>query len=660
MSDLARELRALLSEIKRRRVFRVAVAYAVVVFVVIQAADLLVPALLLPDWVFRAVVLAGLLGFPVAIVLAWAFDLTPEGLRRTPATGDRAGSNAGGPARPTLRVGGALVVLLGVGTAAWLLWPDDPGAVASDSRSPTESEATPPSVAVLPFDNLSGGEESRYFSDGMTEDILTQLSKIGDLTVISRQSVIQYRDSEKSMGEIAEELGASHVVEGSVRRAGATVRVTAQLIEAHTDWHVWAEQYDRAYDAEGVFDIQTEVAGEIARALHGTLSPEERGRMAGAPTHDVTAYDYLLRGREFAQRGTREDLERAVAFFRQAIDEDPDYAQAHAALGGAFTALVGGTGAAPHFLDSAEVAARKALELDPDAPESHSALALVFWNSGRITEAVATYRRVLQLSPNEPTALWGLAFALWLQGDLDDAVRFAERARTVNPAAPNTGALLGRCYASLRLFQEAEREFRRVLQLQPDNPWAHEDLVWTYVAQGDHASAREQLRTLGALRPDSWEFHENSGSLALIEGDYAEARRHFETVLDLYPERELRVRAALGSVHQGLGDEGTARELLREAAESWEEARRQAGDDYGATLRLGRARARLGERDEAVRRLEEAYDLGWRGWPTIDIGLDPSFIGLASDPGFQALRSRILEDVEEARTNVQGPSGEIP
>lgn len=669
MFDPARALRALYAESKRRRVLRVAAAYAVIGFVVIQVADLLVPALLLPEWVFRAVVLVGLLAFPVVLVVAWAFDLTPEGLRRTPAL-DEDGDERTPAAMPT-RLGAALAaaLLVGVGAAAWHLWLD-PGAAgpASEGLDAWEGgEPTPgtaegsgsvaPVIAVLPFDNLSGSEENRYFSDGMTEDILTQLSKIRGLTVISRQSVMQYGDSDKSMGEIAEELAASHVVEGSVRRAGSTVRVTAQLIDARTDRHVWAEQYDRAYSVEGVFDIQTEIAGQIARALQGTLAATAQDRMTDLPTHDLTAYDYLLRGRELAERGTREDIERAIAFARQAIALDPEYAQAHAALAGGFTALVGATGAAPHWMDSAEVAANQALELAPEAPEAHSTLALVYWNSGRKTAAIDTYRRVLELSPNHPSALWGLAFALWLRGDLAEALDFARRARTVNPAGANAGALLGRCYAALRLFENAEREFRRVLRIQPDNPWAHEDLLWTYIARGDRTAAAEQLHTLGALLPESLEFLSNAGALALLEGDYEEARRRFERVVELYPEQKARMQVALGHVHLRLGEEDRGREILLDAASSWEDARRSAGEDYGPSLHLAQIQAGLGRIDESLRSLEGAYERGWRGWPFIDVGLDPYLAELRDDPRFQELRSRILTDVEEARLDVPSDAG---
>ncbi|MFW6084284.1 MAG: tetratricopeptide repeat protein, partial [Gemmatimonadota bacterium] len=629
------EIRSILSELKRRKVFRVMVVYAAVGFLVVQVAELLVPALLLPDWILRAVVLITFLGFPVALVLAWAFEMTPGGVRRS----DRIEGSAATPYRRVfLAVATAIAAVLGAGAWYWL---SEAAETDSATVHSTAGTADTPVIAVLPFDNLSDSEENEYFSDGITEDILTQLSKIRELRVISRQSVMRYKDAEQGMREIADSLGASHIVEGTVRRAANNVRITAQLIDARDDRHMWAERYDRELTAEAIFGIQSEIAGEIAHELQTTLSPELRGELATSPTEDLTAYDYYLEGREHAERGTREDIERGIAFLRQAIAEDPDYALAYAALAFAYTALVGGTGAPGHWLDSAEVAARKAIELDPGASESHSSLAVVYWNSGRIEEALDAYGRALELRPNDARSLWGMAFATWLRGELTVALRLAKRAVTLDPAHGNSYALLGRCYMSLKEFEEAERAFRRALQIQPDSPWAHEDLVLMFFAQGRYADAAEQLRILGALRPDSPEFLRNSGYLALLQGEYDTARQYHERFMEVHPESRWLPLEELGFVYARLGDESRAEEL-------WGRATAHA-EGQSSELDLARIAAARGERDDALRWLEAAYEKGWRGFPMIDIQLDPLLESLRRDPRFQELRNRILADVERMR-----------
>jgi tetratricopeptide (TPR) repeat protein len=463
---------------------------------------------------------------------------------------------------------------------------------------------------------------------------------------------MQYKGTQKNIREIASELGASHIVEGSVRRAAQSVRITAQLIDARDDRHIWAERYDRELSAEAIFSIQSEIAREIARELETTLSPEVEGHGVYRPTSDLTAYDYYLQGNERARGGTRADLERSVAFYQQAIAQDPDYALAYSALTIAYTAMVGATDAPAFWLDSAEVAARKALELDSVAPESHSALALVYWNTGRLPQAVETYRVALARRPNDPLSLWGLAFAVWHRGELDAALQLMKRVVALDPIAFSTYPLLGRCYMSLGEFVEAEHAFRRALQLKSDDTWAHEDLIVMYLVQGEVEKAAQQLQTLGALHPSSAEALSSAAAVAIWRGDYEAAKDSLERILVNYSDNQFLPLAELGFAYARLGDDAHARELWRRATDQAESEDRGATDLFWAAVELGRVAAASGQRDDASRWLETSYQRGWRGWPTVDIALDPLLAGLSGDVRFEDLRNRILDDVERMRLAV--------
>jgi adenylate cyclase len=295
-------MRAFLHELKRRRVVRVAGVYAAVAFVVWQAADIAFPALHLPPWLVTAVVTLTIVGFPIALVLAWAFDITPDGVVRTDAAAARGDVPHVVVSRALLRthriaaVGGVLVLALAGG--AFVVFS---GSLGRAGQADEESDR---SIAVLPFVNLSADAENEYFSDGITDDILAQLSKIADLKVISRSSVMAYKGAPRPIREIGEELSVAHVLEGSVRRDGRRVRIVAQLGEARTDRHVWAETYDR--ELTDIFEIQSEIAQQIVRALQARLSPAEQARIAAAATADPAAYDLYLRARQHSQRENEE------------------------------------------------------------------------------------------------------------------------------------------------------------------------------------------------------------------------------------------------------------------------------------------------------------------------------------------------------------------
>ncbi|MEX2281541.1 MAG: hypothetical protein WEE89_03520, partial [Gemmatimonadota bacterium] len=319
------------TELQRRHVVKVGLVYAAVVFVVIQAADLLIPALHLPEWLMTAIVVVALLGLPIALVLAWAFELTPSGIQRDTA-----------PTEP--------MVVVPVPK------------VSADRRT----------IAALPFANLSDERDNEHFSDGITEEILARLACIADLRVISRTSVMQYKNTTVSLKRVAEELGVANILEGSVRRAGSRVRITAQLIEAATDTHLWAETYER--ELTDVFAVQSDVATNIANALKAKISGAEQQRLAMVPTTDTHAYDLFLLGKQAVTRNDPKSLFMGIDFFRQAIAQDPRFAPAHAALAQTLMITPYWAGARPADLrQETRDAIDRALELDPGLAEAHNA-----------------------------------------------------------------------------------------------------------------------------------------------------------------------------------------------------------------------------------------------------------------------------------------------
>src|SRR5215813_9350425 len=344
-------------EVQRRKVYRVAAAYIIAAGFIIQIGSAVFPAWELPNWAFRLVVVLLLMGFPIALILAWAYDVTPQGIRATPAP-----STPGSHRRRNLITLVAIGVITSAGAGFFLL----PRAKAHKVDK---------SIAVLPFQNLSDEKENAYFADGMQDDILTNLSKIGDLKVISRMSVMSYRgDGARNAREIGKALGVATLLEGSVRRAGNRVRVSVQLIDAENDRHVWAEDYDR--DLTNVFAIQTDLARKIVSALQAKLSPNENARLDRRPTNDSDAYLLYVRAHDYANRPDRlrDTSLKAEELYEQAIKLDPSFALAFAGLSTVESWMYHSYEPTTARREKARLNADEALRLQPDLPEGHLSL----------------------------------------------------------------------------------------------------------------------------------------------------------------------------------------------------------------------------------------------------------------------------------------------
>src|SRR6516165_2262840 len=394
------------AELKRRNVYKVAVVYAIVGWLSIQIATQVFPFLEIPNWVVRLVIVAVAIGFPIALVIAWAFELTPEGLKRTEdvdASGERVPKKH---AWIYVVVIGAVISvgLFFVGRYSARSTAATPQA-ASPARIEAATVSTIPqkSIAVLPFENLSDDKSAAYFADGIQDEILTKLASIADLKVISRTSTAKYKSKPEDLKTVSQQLGVANVVEGTVQRAADKVRVNVQLIDARADSHLWAKSFDR--DVKDVFAVESEVSQEIADALQAKLSPNEANTLASAPTKDPEAYDLFLKGeyeeREALDSRKLENFEQAATWYRQAIARDPQFALAMASL--AENEVLRHWWLKPLSdadLDKVRSRAQQALSLAPDLAQGHIALG-AYYSLGKrqFEQALAEFGRALELQP---------------------------------------------------------------------------------------------------------------------------------------------------------------------------------------------------------------------------------------------------------------------
>ncbi len=437
----------LFAELKRRRVFRALLGYAIVAFAVLQVAEPVIHGLQLPDWTLSFVVVALGVGFPVLLVLAWVFDVSPSGIERTLPLGTEGGSRSSGALLALLATG---VALLGVAVVAWHF--------VSRTRAgrtvPSASAPAGPSVAVLPFVNMSPEKDAEYFSDGITEEVINALANVEGVRVVSRTSAFAFKGKNVSVRKIAEELAVATVLEGSVRRQGSDVRIVAQLINAADGYHLWSKTYDRKL--ENVFAVEDELARSITEALRPQLLKEGPPLVRQA-TSSTEAHDLYLRGRHFWNKRTAEDLRRAVALFGQALAVDPGYALAHSGLADSYVLLAEYSSVPPaEVLPQATEHARKALELNPALAEPHATLGLLAMEGYDWSGAEREFRRAIELRSGYATAHHWYALLLGTLGRFAEARAEAEQAVRLDPASLVVNNMLGMVfYASGRPRRDA-------------------------------------------------------------------------------------------------------------------------------------------------------------------------------------------------------------
>ena len=447
---------SLISELKRRSVFKVGVVYAAAAWLLLQVVATVAPILELPAWFERATLLLLAIGFPVALIFAWAFELTPSGMRRD--TGSETPRPAGRRPMDYIVVTTLALALVYFAADKFMF---------SENTIDAPPEA---SVAVLPFANLSQDPSNDPFVNGIHDDLLTQLSRIASLSVTSRTSVLQYRDTTKSMPVIADELGVATILEAGVQRLGNSVRINAQLIDAAQDEHIWAETYDRELTAVNVFEIQSEIAAAITGALQAALTPDERLRLEKIPTRSIAALDSYFVGKQLLEDRTRESLAAAAEYFETVVELDPEFALGWSGLADAYMLLPEYSSTIDRELveTKARKAVQVALQLDPDLPE---VLATQAWYELRFYDwekAETIFRNALAVAPDNTNVLHWLSHVLAFQGRLDEALEVARRAVAVEPASRIMRTHLAYILTDAGRFEESAALMDEIRDEHPD------------------------------------------------------------------------------------------------------------------------------------------------------------------------------------------------
>ena len=536
----------LIAELKRRRVFRALVGYAIVAFAVLQVIEPVMHGLRLPDWTLSFVVVVLAIGFPVVLAFAWVFDVSAGGIERTL------------PLRPAGL--GRLPLALAVGVVAALaIVPVVAWHFARADRAPAASTAPAgPSVAVLPFVNMSAAKNDEYFSDGITEEVINALANVDGLRVVSRTSAFAYKNKNLSVRQIGEELAVATVLEGSVRREGSALRLTAQLINAADGYHLWSKTYDR--ELKSVFAVEDELAHSIADALRPKLL--KQSPLAPQTTASSEAHDLYLKGRHFWSKRTAEDLKEAMGLFEKAIALDPTYALAHAGLADCYLLLGEYTSSRPaDILPKAKPYVYRALELASDLAEPHASLGLISIYDYDWATAEREFKRAIELRSGYATAHHWYAILLVTLGRFEEARVEAERALELDPASTIVNNMLGVVFYESRNYDKAIAAFRKTLELNPGFAPAREVLACAYASMGRKEDA---LAELDQIKASAAEHVGMRAWILAVTGDAAGARALMRE-LEHRPGLEHGHPAALGALHGLLGDNDRAFALLEQA-----------------------------------------------------------------------------------------------
>src|SRR5881227_3931640 len=466
--------RTFFTELKRRRVYSVAVAYLVVTWLLIQVATQVFPFFGIPNWVVRLVVLLTIVGFPIAVVCAWAFEMTPEGIKLEEDVDRRI-------TRTTGRKLTALVVIVAVLAAGVTVFRVQhlQQATKAAKQLPLVVAIESKSIAVLPFENRSEDKANAYFADGIQDEILVRLAKIADLKVISRTSTQHYKSAPENLRKVGKELGVAHLLEGSVQRTANRVRVNAQLIDARTDAHLWAQTYDR--DLADVFAIQSEIARAIAEQLQAKLSPNEKKAIEQPPTTDLAAFDLYSRAKSILLTASFSvtadpDLRKAIELLDEAVKRDPSFFDAYCQLAWAHETLyaVKGSDHPPARLALAEAALQAATRLRPDAAETHLARSQYLYFGRRdYAGALAELERARRALPNDPRLFELIGYILRRRGQQEEGLRNLQRAVELDPRNFFTLQQIALSYQLLGRYAEAIAALDRALAIVPDNAETH-------------------------------------------------------------------------------------------------------------------------------------------------------------------------------------------
>src|ERR1051325_2571143 len=578
------------AELKRRNVYKVAVAYAVVSWLLIQAASILFPAFDAPASAIKILVIILVLGFPIALIFSWAFEITPEGIKLESEVAANQSIT-----RKTGRKIVAITTVLAVIAAGLFVFQFI--RARSTSSSAAASEVPNKSIAVLPFDNLSRDPDNAYFAEGVQDEILTRLAKVADLKVISRTSTQHFKSAPENLPQIAKQLGVMNILEGSVQRAGNQVRVNVQLINALTDSHLWADTFDRKLT--DIFVVESEIAKTIAETLQAKITGSEQNSIAKAPTANSEAYELYLKGRFFWNKRSGVDLRKAIDYFNHAVAKDPNYALAYTGVADTYMLLPNYGGASTQeAVAAARPAVMKALELDDSLAEAHASFGLFHTVELDLERAVGDFQRAIELKPNYATAHHWLMLGQLSLGRFDQAIEEGKRAVELDPLSLIINADFAWTYACAHRFDEAEKRARKTLEIDPHFFLAHYYL----------------------------------GGILQSRGHLSDAIPEFEKAVEL--NNDTYSIAMLGQAYARSGQMDEARKIL---ARLTEESKSRYVSPYAwALLHVG-----LGDKKRAIDELERAYQTGDTNYLFV-IKTDPSLDDLRGDPRFEALVRKVV------------------
>ena len=579
-------LRKFFSELKRRNVYKVAIAYAIVAWLLMQIATQVFPFLEIPNWAIRLVIMLIVIGFPIALVIAWAFELTPEGLKRTEFA-DELPTKA-----PRNRAWIYVVVIAGAISVSLFFF----GRYTATSKQSGLTELPAKSIAVLPFLDLSQAKDQEYFCDGISEEILDALAKVEGLRVVARTSSFSFKGKNADVSEIAQKLNVQNVLEGSLRREGNRIRITAQLINARNGFHIWSDTFER--ELQGVFAVQDEITRSIVDALKIKLAVAPPVRKPGS----TEAYDFYLKGLYYSNKSDEENLRKSLSLFQQALDNDPNFARAWTGITKVWEQLADAYVRPLEAYPKVKEAASKALALDDKDAEAHCYLGEVKLLIDRdVAGAEAEIKRALQLDRNSATAHYFMSWLKLTQGDCDEGVNQIQEAEKLDPLSPMIIDSAAERYVAANRLDDAISAGKRVLQVDPNYIYFDSTLA-------------------GAYREKS-EFQE---AVALYEK--AQTVTHFPS-------------AGLAITYAKMGRLEDARRVLNQRIE-------KSRQQYVAADSIAAVYVALGDKEEAFRWLERAFDE--HSAPMFYLACHPIFRALRSDPRFADLLRRMGVDPAKA------------
>ncbi|MFT5139034.1 MAG: TolB-like protein/Tfp pilus assembly protein PilF [Lysobacterales bacterium] len=610
-------------ELKRRNVFKVGIAYAVTTWILLQLTDIISNIMELPEWAPKLILLILMIGFVPALIFAWAFEMTPEGLKlekdvvRQKSLVKRTGR----------KLDFSIIILLGL-SLAYFIWesrfeqkteeyneasqriaeqeanPEPEPFMPVREISPENAAINENSIAVLPFTNRSADDNDLYFTDGVHDDLLTQLSKIDAFSVISRTSVMEYRDTTKNLKDIARELSVANVMEGSVQRAGDRVRINVQLIDANTDEHLWAEIYDRELTTNNLFDIQSEIAQSIASALKATLTDSQISTLGTAPTESVEAYDLYLQAKRFALGETRIGYQTALELYEESLKIDPEFALAWVGLAQAHITNYWVYGGKPEDRTKTRDAIDRAKSINADFPELFMAEGF-YWYWGHLDYERALYnlKKAIDEAPGNAEAHMWHGWASRRNGQFEQAIASMRESLRLDPRVAFNWMELAQTYTYLHRYDDARNALDRAHKIAPDDFWTKTSKAEFGIRESGDAATAVRL-TAGAQHTNEVGFIETFLTAKTFAGEFEEALEAARALTDEMETQQDRI--VLREDHSAvilhfMGQKEDSVSAARAGLFRLQVLQQKLGNDYRLDLAEARLFALRGDSPDSIR-----------------------------------------------------------